>query len=432
MVCELPGKKQEGIRMNWIRVIAGIIMLWSSTVWGATLTWTASSEPDLSGYRVYQCSLQPCTLSSGNASLLVTLGTVASFNIGTPATTQYYFLTAYDFANNASAASNLATFTPAGAPPPPPPPAVSLTVVGDPATGPWGVAGSTTDLRDVMATVRLDGVVHHTENNAPYGFPDDNGTTATTGLFGTGSHTVEFVFYLQGTTTEIGRASVTVQEGTPPPPPPVAPPAIGTSPTSLSFTATQNSGNPATQTLSISNTGDGTLSWTASDNAPWLTLSPASGTGDGAVTLTVTTGTLTAGGHNATVTLNATGATSVTVPVTFTIATVPVPPAIGVSPTSLSFTATKGGADPETQTLSISNTGGGTLNWTAIDNAPWLTLLTLLGQASGTGNGVMTVSVATGTMAVGTYTGSITLSATGASTVTVPVTFTIGRQRHRQ
>jgi hypothetical protein len=283
-----------------------------------------------------------------------------------------------------------------------------------------------------MATVRLDGAVHHTENNAPYGFPDDNGTTATTGLFGTGSHTVEFVFYLQGTTTEIGRASVTVQEGTPPPPPPVAPPAIGTSPTSLSFTATQNSGNPATQTLSISNTGDGTLSWTASDNAPWLTLSPASGTGDGAVTLTVTTGTLTAGGHNATVTLNATGATSVTVPVTFTIATVPVPPAIGVSPTSLSFTATKGGADPETQTLSISNTGGGTLNWTAIDNAPWLTLLTLLGQASGTGNGVMTVSVATGTMAVGTYTGSITLSATGASTVTVPVTFTIGRQRHRQ
>jgi hypothetical protein len=26
---------------------------------------------------------------------------------------------------------------------------------------------------------------------------------------------VEFVFYLEGTTTEIGRANVTVQEGTP-------------------------------------------------------------------------------------------------------------------------------------------------------------------------------------------------------------------------
>ena len=356
---------------------------------------------------------------------------MTSFNIGTPATTQYYFITAYDFANNSSAASNLATFTPAGAPPPPPPPAVSLKVVGDPATGPWGVEGSTTDLRDVMAMVRLDGVVHHTENNAPYGFPDDNGTTATTGLFGTGSHTVEFVFYLQGTTTEIGRASVTVQEGSPPPPPPVEPPAIGASPTNLSFTATQGGANPATQTLSISNTGDGTLSWTASDNAPWLTLSPASGTGDGAVTLTVTTGALAAGSYSATVTLNATGADSVTVPVTFTVATASVPPAIGVSPTSLSFTAIRGGADPATQTLSISNTGGGTLNWTAIDNAPWLTLLTLLGQASGTGNGVVTVSVSTGSLAVGTYTASITLSATGATSVTVPVTFNIKKHRRR-
>lgn len=419
--------------MNLVRVIAGIIMMWSSTVWGATVTWTASSEPDLAGYRVYQCSLQPCTLSSANASLLVTLGTVTSFNIGTPSNTQYYFVTAQDFANNASAESNLATFTPAGTPPPPPPPAASLKVVGDPATGPWGVEGSTTDLRDVMATVRLDGVVHHTENNTPYGFPNDNGTTATTGLFGTGSHTVEFVFYLQGTTTEIGRASVTVQEGSPPPPPPVDPPAIEASPTIFSFTAPQGGANPATQTLTISNTGDGTLSWTASrpTNAPWLTLSPASGTGNGAVTLTVTTGALVARSYSATVILNATGADPVTVPVTFTVATASVPPAIGVSPTSLSFTARRGGSDPATQTLSISNTGSGTLNWTAVDNAPWLALLTLLGQASGTGNAVVTVSVSTGSLAVGTYTGSITISAAGATSVTVPVTLNIRRQRNR-
>lgn len=416
--------------MNWVRAIAGIIMLCSSTAWAATLTWTANTELDLAGYRIYQCSQLPCALLSNNVSLLATLGTVTSFNIGTPTATRYYFLTAYDFANNSSTESATTTFTPAGTPPPPPPPAVSLKVIGDPATGPWGVEGSTTDLRDVMATVHLDGVVHHTENNTPYGFPNDNGTTATTGLFGAGSHTVEFVFYLQGTTTEIGRASVTVQEGSSPPPP-IAPPAIGVSPTSLSFTATQGGANPATQTVNISNTGDGTLSWTANDNAPWLTLSPASGTGNGAVTLTVTTGTLIAGSYSTTVTLNATGAASVTVPVTFTVATAPVPPAIGVSPTSLSFTAIKGGADPATQTLSISNTGGGTLNWTAVDNASWLTLLTLLGQASGTGNAVVTISVSTGTLAVGTYTGSIIISATGATSITVPVTLNVKKQRHR-
>ena len=205
--------------MNWVRAIVGVLVLWSSTAWGVTLTWNANKESDLAGYRVYHCSLQPCTKSSGHASLLVTLGKVTSFNIGTPAMIQHYFTTAYDFSNLESSNSNLVTFIPAGsAPPPPPPPPlmgpVSLTVVGTPATGPWGVKATTTDTRDVMATVYLDGAVHHVEHTAPYGFPNDNGTTATTGLFGIGSHTVQFVFNLEGTTTVSGRACVTVQEGT--------------------------------------------------------------------------------------------------------------------------------------------------------------------------------------------------------------------------
>ena len=106
--------------MNWVRAITGVFVLWSSTAWGATLTWTANSEPDLAGYRVYQCSQEPCTRASGNASSLATLGAVTSFNIGTPAVTQYYFITAYDSANNESGRSNLVTFTPDGTPPPPP------------------------------------------------------------------------------------------------------------------------------------------------------------------------------------------------------------------------------------------------------------------------------------------------------------------------
>ena len=211
--------------MNWARALAAVLVLWSSTAGGATLTWDANSEPDVAGYRVYQCGQQPCTQSSGNASLLVTLGTGTSFNVGTPAVTQYYFITAYDFANHESGSSNLAIFTPVGSPPPPMPlplplvGTVSLEVVGNPATGPWGVEVSTTDPRNVMVSMGLDGVGHHTKHTAPYGFPDDTGTTATTGRFGTGSHTVESVFYVEGTTTEIGRASVTVREGSPSPPP---------------------------------------------------------------------------------------------------------------------------------------------------------------------------------------------------------------------
>jgi len=106
--------------MNWVKVIICVLVLWSSTAWSAMLTWNANSEPDLAGYRVYQCSQQPCTRASGTASPLVTLGQVTSFNIETPAVTQYYFITAYDLTNNESGESNLATLMPDGSSPPPP------------------------------------------------------------------------------------------------------------------------------------------------------------------------------------------------------------------------------------------------------------------------------------------------------------------------
>src|SRR5206468_2489763 len=131
------------------------------------------------------------------------------------------------------------------------------------------------------------------------------------------------------------------------------PPAIGASPTSLSFAATQGGANPANQTVSLSNTGGGTLSWSASDNAAWLSLTPASGTGNATVTLTAATGTLTAGSYSGVITLSATGAANMTVPVTFTVAAAPT---ISLSPTSLTYTATQGAANPTNQTITVSNT----------------------------------------------------------------------------
>ena len=303
--------------MNWAQMITAVLVLSSTPAWGATLIWTANNEPDLAGYRVYHCSRLPCTPLSGNASPLATLGTAISFNVGTPAVTQYYFITAIDISTNESGPSSVATYTPAGTSPP------------------------------------------------------------------------------------------------------VVLPVIGMSPTSLSFTTIHGGANPATQTLTISNQGAGTLIWSAVENAAWLTVSPSSGTGNGAVTLTVTNGILAAGTYSSSVTVQASGASSVSVPVTLTVATAPVPPAIGMSPTSLSFTATPG-ASPATKTLSISNTGGGTLTWSASDSVPWLTL----NRVSGTGNSVVTVT-AMGNSTAGTYSGSITLSAIGAPSVTVPVTLTV-------
>jgi hypothetical protein len=98
-------------------------------------------------------------------------------------------------------------------------------------------------------------------------------------------------------------------------------------------------------------------------------------------------------------------------------------PTIGASPASFSFTATAGGANPAGQSLSITNTGGGTLNWTASSNQTWLSV----SPTSGTAPSSATVSVDITGLAAGTYNGAITISATGATNtpVTLPVTLTV-------
>ncbi|HKY70950.1 MAG TPA: hypothetical protein VJL88_03450, partial [Nitrospira sp.] len=118
--------------MNWLKAGAVIVGLWSTAVWGASLTWDANTvSSDLAGYRVYQCSQLPCGKSYGTATLLATLGKVTNFNIGTPSVVQHYVVTAYDFASNESAPSNVLTYYPPNASPAPAA-SVSLGVAGAP------------------------------------------------------------------------------------------------------------------------------------------------------------------------------------------------------------------------------------------------------------------------------------------------------------
>ncbi len=98
-------------------------------------------------------------------------------------------------------------------------------------------------------------------------------------------------------------------------------------------------------------------------------------------------------------------------------------PHIVLSPTSLSFSASQGGADPAPQSVSVTNSGGGTLDWTASPGASWLSV----SPGSGTGNGSVSVTAHTGTLATGTYTGSVSVSDANAdnSPQSVAVTFTV-------
>lgn len=98
-------------------------------------------------------------------------------------------------------------------------------------------------------------------------------------------------------------------------------------------------------------------------------------------------------------------------------------PEIALNPTTLNFGTDTSGTANTPQSFVISNIGAGTLNWTAVGDQAWLSCT----PSSGTGMGTVTVSVDPSGLAVGTYTGTITVSDPGAvnSPQTVDVTLNI-------
>ena len=129
-----------------------------------------------------------------------------------------------------------------------------------------------------------------------------------------------------------------------------SPPSLSVSPASLAFNGPQGGASPAAKTIAVSNGGGGTLDWTASESASWLSISPSSGTNNGTITVTPSTSGLAAGTYTTDVTVSAGGVAGSpkTVPVTLTVDPV-APPALSVSPASLAFGGTQGGAEPGRQ-----------------------------------------------------------------------------------
>jgi len=96
---------------------------------------------------------------------------------------------------------------------------------------------------------------------------------------------------------------------------------------------------------------------------------------------------------------------------------------ISLNRTKFYYGAIVGGTKTGSQTLRINNSGGGTLSWSISDNASWLSGA----PTSGSGAGVVTLTVNTTSLAAGTYAGTVTVTATGASNTpqTVSVTLTV-------
>jgi hypothetical protein len=116
---------------------------------------------------------------------------------------------------------------------------------------------------------------------------------------------------------------------------PAAVPVLTVSPTGLGFSGTVGA-NPPSQTLGITNTGGGTLSWQASANVGWLTVTPATGTAPSTVTVSVDTTGLSQGTHQGAITVTSAGATGspMTVGVSLVVSASAAPTLSAVSPSS--------------------------------------------------------------------------------------------------
>lgn len=206
------------------------------------------------------------------------------------------------------------------------------------------------------------------------------------------------------------------------------PPRIGLSPSTLSFAAPVSGPDPASKTVTIQNTGGGTLDWTSSFSPSWLTGSPSSGTltagASQDVTLSVNVAGLSSGTHNGTMTVTATGASNSpqTGGVTLTLSATPT---IGLTPPTLAFDAAQGGTAPPSKALSLTNVGGGTLNWTAAATASWLGVAPTSGGLSGGLSQALTVTVDPTGLVEGIYSASVTITAPGASNTPRSTTVTL-------
>ncbi len=202
------------------------------------------------------------------------------------------------------------------------------------------------------------------------------------------------------------------------------PPVISLSAGFSPFSATEGGANPASQNVTVQNSGGGSFVnlRVLNASATWINPSLVS------TTLTVApviTG-LVAGTYNGTFDLTADNAATLQVAVTLNLSTAA--SSIVLTPaTPLTFNATSGGGNPSNQVVAISNGGGGSLGTLGLGSISygagpqgWAATTSLAGTD-------VTVRCATGTLAPGSYPCTIPVTSTTApnSPQNIQVTFVV-------
>ncbi len=200
-------------------------------------------------------------------------------------------------------------------------------------------------------------------------------------------------------------------------------PHLVAAPTTLNFSAAQHCALPASQSFTITNSGNCTLDWTASCIAPWLNLEPTSGPSNNqTITVSVNTTELPLGLHCDTLCITSTNADNSPQQV-IVCHTINPGPHMSVNPTTLNFSATENGPLPPSQGFTLSNSTGCALNWevaVSLSDTSWL--MVQEPDSGSSNNETIEVEVRSTHLPAATYTGTITVIGYNADNSPIPVT----------
>ena len=199
--------------------------------------------------------------------------------------------------------------------------------------------------------------------------------------------------------------------------------SIFAAPASLTFNVPQNYGFGAPQFVQVTASSPTAFTTSSASDTNWLTVDTPSGTTPGSVQVRANDGSLAQGTYNGSVTIQTSPSNYIQVPVTLVVG----PPAtLSLSPASLSFTYTVGGAVPANSSIAIKSLTGAALTFgataTTSDGAPWL-----VASAAGPTPGTVSVGINPTTLVPGSYNGvvNVTSSASGASPEPIVVSLTV-------
>ncbi len=209
-----------------------------------------------------------------------------------------------------------------------------------------------------------------------------------------------------------------------------APPASMTiAPVALTYSGITTQ-NPTSQVVTLQNTNDQPLDWSSAvstgDGSNWLSISPASdhlaAHSSETITVDVQTLQLAIGSYQGTI--NFKGGTNPAVTVALSVAA---PGYLVTSPPALSFTSI--GQNPAAQTITLQNSGGWALDWSATtataDKGNWLYLSPSSGHLEAGQSGNVAVTINVSGLKPQSYQGTLTFTYDGGLTKLVPIALTV-------